>query len=845
MAASTAPMSIQERIKAMNMVIADDVVDDATKNGHWSSPSSSPSTPYKAAATVSSSSSSSNSSPDGFRATATGAASGGSAKRSSVIEIWKKREVSINKSLVTNKNNSMKTPPPPPSQKLDFDEKFEEKKEEAAVANKGFAQTVTPERSNGPAPTPVPAPRRSNVRDSWKKKAVTLQQQSSIAIGPASNVSNHDSVGGDITGDQRPVVDQPTSFVSQVQPTEERKYNTTTHKITPEKTCNSPNGSGSKLSSSQKGTTSTGAFDELKSQWAKFGVQNLDSEGKNKDGQRMPTPHSPSAADTAVTPSLKETHSSSASQNSSDQETASPPASSTGRVRSTMVQQTPLAGGFLKRRTELPPQSDGSPAGFSPVILPSNKNNITKNQNHFVKLGQKHTSRTKNDEVEGPTKQQASVEGGNGGETSTTTPTSPRKNASSIVIGGATKKALMARRMRSKQRAAMDAAVNNKKTTDSPNASPTPTQENIVVSGSGPSSADPKQTISGGLKGDNSTRTYDRVEPPESPFSTAFERDFTLSISNSDSEDQPVPVAKSSTSEPEPCFDDWPGFPDDEGPSPIASKSSENSVQKSASTVSPEASSEKSVQPAPSALTSRASRRLHENRQNGVEVAQRERKGDDVAEPKSENSGQSKPVRDSEDIPARYLEMEQEPTEIQPPSPKPMYAPTQFDNTGHSDEVFSGGDNDENSTIASDAGSSVMQSTFASGMTSEATGFTEPKRKRRGRYSLVDVVSNPDDVVPDKFVAEKNASVASFAHAYEKITFSQLACDIGEEASSALDMEFWSKGMQSAGDTINKFVGNDLFPTATTTTKPKQPPLSTVNSGEEVAVEVEFIADSD
>eukprot|EP00529_Nitzschia_sp_RCC80_P017618 CAMPEP_0113510258 /NCGR_PEP_ID=MMETSP0014_2-20120614/38033_1 /TAXON_ID=2857 /ORGANISM="Nitzschia sp." /LENGTH=813 /DNA_ID=CAMNT_0000406183 /DNA_START=427 /DNA_END=2869 /DNA_ORIENTATION=- /assembly_acc=CAM_ASM_000159 len=813
MAASTAPMSIQERIKAMNMVIADDVVvDDATKNGHWSSPSSSPSTPYKAAATVSSSSSSSNSSPDGFRATATGAASGGSAKRSSVIEIWKKREVSINKSLVTNKNNSMKTPPtPPPSQKLDFDEKFEEKKEEAAVANKGFAQTVTPERSNGPAPTPVPAPRRSNVRDSWKKKAVTLQQQSSI--GPAGE-----------------------------QPAEERKYNTTTHKITPEKISNSPKGSGSKLSSSQKGTTSTGAVDELKSQWAKFGVQNLEVKEKNKDGQRMPTPHSPSAADTAVTPSLKETHSSSASQNSSDQETASPPASSTGRVRSTMVQQTPLAGGFLKRRTELPPQSDGSPAGFSPVILPSNKNNITKNQNHFVKLGQKHTSRTKNDEVEGPTKQQASVEGGNGGETSTTTPTSPRKNASSIVIGGATKKALMARRMRSKQRAAMDAAVNNKKTTDSPNASPTPTQENIVVSGSGPSSADPKQTISGGLKGDNSTRTYDRVEPPESPFSTAFERDFTLSISNSDSEDQPVPVAKSSTSEPEPCFDDWPGFPDDEGPSPIASKSSENSVQKSASTVSPEASSEKSVQPAPSALTSRASRRLHENRQNGIEVAQRERKGDDVAEPKSENSGQSKPVRDSEDIPARYLEMEQEPTEIQPPSPKPMYAPTQFDNTGHSDEVFSGGDNDENSTIASDAGSSVMQSTFASGMTSEATGFTEPKRKRRGRYSLVDVVSNPDHVVPDKFVAEKNASVASFAHAYEKISFSQLACDIGEEASSALDMEFWSKGMQSAGDTINKFVGNDLFPT---TTKPKQPPLSTVNSGEEVAVEVEFIADSD
>ena len=58
-------------------------------------------------------------------------------------------------------------------------------------------------------------------------------------------------------------------------------------------------------------------------------------------------------------------------------------------------------------------------------------------------------------------------------------------------------------------------------------------------------------------------------------------------------------------------------------------------------------------------------------------------------------------------------------------------------------------------------------------------------------------------------------------------------------------MEFWSKGMQTAGDTINKLVGNDLFPTANITTKPKPPPLNTVYSGEEVAVEVEFIADSD
>jgi hypothetical protein len=172
------------------------------------------------------------------------------------------------------------------------------------------------------------------------------------------------------------------------------------------------------------------------------------------------------------------------------------------------------------------------------------------------------------------------------------------------------------------------------------------------------------------------------------------------------------------------------------------------------------------------------------------------------------------------------------------PSPKPMYAPSIP--TGPPSDFFSNDDNDESSTIVSEAASSVMQSTFASGMTSEATGFSETKRQTRGIYPFVELVStNADDVVRDKFVAEKNASVASFANAYEKISFKQLAEDIREETNAVLDMEFWSKGMQSASDTIIKIVGNDLFQTK----KTKQAPLRPVSPVEEVAVEVEFIAD--
>ena len=149
---------------------------------------------------------------------------------------------------------------------------------------------------------------------------------------------------------------------------------------------------------------------------------------------------------------------------------------------------------------------------------------------------------------------------------------------------------------------------------------------------------------------------------------------------------------------------------------------------------------------------------------------------------------------------------------------------------------------------------SHMQSTYASGLSAETPTTTTTTKNNTDSHYPLDVVPDVSEMIPDEFVSEKNASVQSFQSAYERMSLEQIAKDMQEEASSVLKMDFLNneylnkgidaagKGINAAGMSLHQFVGGDMFQKKSTKTKlPKRAPSPV----EEVAIEVEYIADSD
>eukprot|EP00536_Pseudo-nitzschia_multiseries_P017020 jgi/Psemu1/48986/gm1.48986_g len=104
--------------------------------------------------------------------------------------------------------------------------------------------------------------------------------------------------------------------------------------------------------------------------------------------------------------------------------------------------------------------------------------------------------------------------------------------------------------------------------------------------------------------------------------------------------------------------------------------------------------------------------------------------------------------------------------------------------------------------------------------------------KDNPKSPLHNVVPDMNDMIPDEFVSEKNAHFESFKTAYDNTSFSQIAKDMTEEASSIFGL-----GIHTA---INNL--GDMFQTQS----PKKKVIKRAPSPvEEVAIEVEYVADSD
>jgi hypothetical protein len=134
---------------------------------------------------------------------------------------------------------------------------------------------------------------------------------------------------------------------------------------------------------------------------------------------------------------------------------------------------------------------------------------------------------------------------------------------------------------------------------------------------------------------------------------------------------------------------------------------------------------------------------------------------------------------------------------------------------------------------------SQMHITTESATIAGETRDSQATRDSSQRSRLI--VSDADRMVPDEFVSEKNANVESFKTAYESTSFGQIAKDMTEQASSVLGIDILNSGMQN---TLNKLVLGDVFGQKKITRK-KVPKRRVPSPVEEVAIEVEYVADSD
>jgi len=178
-------------------------------------------------------------------------------KRSNVVGLWKKREEAIKATNLKLKERA---------REIEFEEKKEANQEiedyqsptlphdSKTVGSERTALEPTSEKNVEGKGSTVNAPRRSNIRDSWKKRAANSPSTQFPNSSPTPNVDKTAEIM--ISASDSMVYSQSKSSGKILSSTE--KSPAPVYNRIPESPSNA----------------STSAFDELKSKWAKFGVQN-------------------------------------------------------------------------------------------------------------------------------------------------------------------------------------------------------------------------------------------------------------------------------------------------------------------------------------------------------------------------------------------------------------------------------------------------------------------------------------------------------------------------------------------------------------------------------------------
>jgi hypothetical protein len=148
---------------------------------------------------------------------------------------------------------------------------------------------------------------------------------------------------------------------------------------------------------------------------------------------------------------------------------------------------------------------------------------------------------------------------------------------------------------------------------------------------------------------------------------------------------------------------------------------------------------------------------------------------------------------------------------------------------------------------------SATNSQMVCTITSETTGGrgsrngkkSSPRTPRGSSFAA-------QDIVAEEFVSESNANVEAFKSAYQSLSLEQIAHDLQEEVAGsvfdvqALDLKKFAQdlnqGMTAASESLNRLVGTGIFAQGNRRISSKR---DTSPMEEEVAIEVEYIEDSD
>lgn len=172
---------------------------------------------------------------------------------------------------------------------------------------------------------------------------------------------------------------------------------------------------------------------------------------------------------------------------------------------------------------------------------------------------------------------------------------------------------------------------------------------------------------------------------------------------------------------------------------------------------------------------------------------------------------------------------------------------------------FWGGFNEPEPSGTFDESVSASTTSHMLSLTTSASDVTSARDSQFGPARSRDSLLDGDDIVADRFVSESNTNVDAFAASFQSLSFSQLANDIKEEAGSVLKgVNFqklssnWNEGVAAASQSLgeatsrlNKFVGKDVFAKVAKAIPHPTVPDRIPSPVEEIAIEVEYVEDSD
>jgi hypothetical protein len=769
-------------------------------------------------------------------------------KRSSVVEMWRKREGAIKSS--SNIIGSTKST-------AGF--KFEENKQEddmveddgvdtsdrdtggtpqmissssSSSPSNNAPRVVTPERSgpedesgsnvDGSTGSASGLVRRSNVRDAWKKRNInTPSSATKPTVAEPSMIDSPVVSPAQITWKKREIIKEYGSPDSVT-----KGPNNATSPSFIGTSQSRDSGASSDQPSTGTSTGSSSAFDELRSKWAKFGVQ------KSHARESITTRPQPTLT---VNPSNNNNDNSSSSLRGFTTTSANTQSSTQRELDLPPFEEAPAtpqrnSQKIIPTIDGVEVEKDGMPTPHrNPEDYNSPQNGTTR-KSHLVRLGQKHAARPKSSSPSrelSPLKRNILVKDSPKQSPKTSAATdSNREMPSSNVDTASSSDAQQENRHTGR---ILHRAMQRRKQ-----------QHMQALSGAGRKcaavSSQPnfKQPVYSG-KPLNQPQPFDEDTFPLDEIPDEIEKSKKRNTNHRDDEgmiqshlhmrtsfgsqsDDNSPFGTSANAIQRPMmttevskarFNDWSeieSFPEeDQTPSPIVQRN-----QVSGGTTSTPTQPSTLAQPSNSSITDSALKKIREKRQKRQSMSTAE-------------TGE-----------------------------RHERSPLSTSTSGVHSAVSFDGSAAVSQSMCSET--SHMQSTYASGFSTETPTTTTANKKTDSHYPL-DVVPNAKEMIPDEFVSEKNASVQSFQSAYERMSLEQIAKDMQEEASSVLKMDFLNneylnkgidaagKGINAAGMSLHQLVGGDImFQKKSTKTKlPKRAPSPV----EEVAIEVEYIADSD